>query len=290
MASWIKLCAGCPLLESLNLRLSQTRLVDEEAIAGGPQVQQLPALRVLNMETVNNNVFSSYVFQTTKMPRLGELKVNIRGLESVEADGLLSLLARRSPLLSTLQVYGYRLEWGKFASFSRLRDLVLHGELGSWTTEHVERIITRLPDLDRLSIVSSKKYGFGRVFTPAILETMAMRSQLLQLAIPLNALEIPWMSETPTSTAKFDVLVELSLEPLHIEPGAIEPFAKYLAQLCPSANYLETTILHPHLADPEMEERWFLTEEETQSCRLMERLFFDVRKEYEVSGSASEGS
>lgn len=288
--SWVNLCEGCPLLEDVRIRVAHEKLLGKEAIAIGPQMQQLPTLHILNVETIEDKVFIPYILQTTRMPQLRELTVNTLELRSAEADRLFSLLWRRSPLLTALEVHGRRLNWGGLASFRKLRDLDLYGRIGSWRTEHVERIITNLPDLRRLVIMSPQdELDVDRTkppFTLAVLEAIAMQLQLHRLDIPLNALEIPWMSEPPTPAAKFGELVEFSFGPLHIEPSAMQPFAQYLAQLCPSAEDFESFIVHPHSTWQEMEVHVDLTREEITNKRRMESLFFDAQKERRVSDGA----
>ncbi|KAG8913408.1 hypothetical protein FRC01_004559 [Tulasnella sp. 417] len=293
VASWINLCTDCLLLEDVTLQKLQENLVDRETIALGPQLHQFPPLQILDIESIENKVLNSYILRTTNMPQLTELKVDTRQLISAEADGLISLLGSRSPFLTTLQVYGYKLEWAAFASFSRLRDLELRGRIRSWKAEHVERIVASLPDLDRLSIMSEEELDLDRTkpaFTLATLEKIAMRSRLSVLDIPLNALKIPWTSYPPSVTAKFGILVELGLEPVHIEPSAIEPFAKYLAQLCPKVEDFDALVLHPDPVEEAMEFPSDRTKEERTNKRVIETLFFDIRKEYEVSGSVPEGT
>ncbi|KAG8907910.1 hypothetical protein FRC01_007544 [Tulasnella sp. 417] len=293
VTSWIQLCAGCPLLEDVNIWWIQDELDDDAAIVTGPQAQTLPVLRVLSIGTIENGEFASYIIRTTNMPQLRELNVDLRELGSEEAEELLSLVRKRSPWLTTLHVNYRSLGLGSFALFGQLRDLELYGTLGSWTTEDLDRIFGSLLNLTRLLIASSGDDDVDRTkpaFTPAILESIATRCRLYQLEIPLNALEIPWASEPPSPTAKFDRLGVLALDPLHIEPNAMGPFAKYLAQLCPTVNRFETLPLHPHGASSETESPWELTEEERTNMRVMQNLFFEAQKECEVSGSGAEES
>ncbi|KAG8891233.1 hypothetical protein FRC01_014820, partial [Tulasnella sp. 417] len=252
VASWIEICARCPLLEDFSISWIKDDLVGENAItATGPQIQELPVLRVPDISSMHDpdGVASSHILRTTNMPQLRELKLNLYKLGSEEADGLMSLLSGRCPLLTMLKVISRRLEWGRLALFRGLRDLELQGELSSWTTEHLESIIGDLPNLGRLSIRGLYSSAFvdrsKPAFTPRILEAIAKTSQLRQLQIPLNALEIPWVQEPPAPTAKFAVLMDLSLGPLHIEANATEPFTKYLAQLCPTVNSFEAIPVHP---------------------------------------------
>ncbi|KAG8907916.1 hypothetical protein FRC01_007540 [Tulasnella sp. 417] len=291
--SWIQLCAGCPLLEDVNIWWIQDELDDEDAVVTGPQAQALPVLRVLRIGTIENAEFVYYIIQSTNMPQLRELDVDLRELRSEDAEELLSLVRKRSPWLTTLNVNYRSLELGRFALFSQLRDLELYGMLGSWTTEDLDRIFESLPNLTRLLIASSGDDDVDRTkpaFTPAILESIATRCRLYQLEIPLNALEIPWASEPPSPTAKFDGLGVLALDPLHIERNAMGPFAKYLAQLCPTVNRFETLPLHAHVAWSEIESPWELTEEERTNMMVMRNLFFEAQKECEASGSAAEES
>ncbi|KIO21484.1 hypothetical protein M407DRAFT_28938 [Tulasnella calospora MUT 4182] len=287
--SWIKLCAGCPLLEDVNIWWIQGDLVDEEAIAEGPQMQQLPLLRILHIEIMRDRgrVLSPYILRTTNMPQLRVLKVDLRQLGSEEADGLLSRVRSRSPLITTLRVHGHTLEWGSFAWFGKLRQLDLYGRLSSWKIEDLERIIANLPNLAQLYIASNPDGGIDRsrpAFTPAIVETIARRCQLGELRIPLNALETPWMPEPPTTTAKFGKLVGLTLDPLHIEAKAVEPFAKYLAQLCPNVIHFEAALRHPQEIGQELELPRHPTGEEIGNGWVMKTLFFDAQRKDHVSG------
>ncbi|KAG8891495.1 hypothetical protein FRC01_014665, partial [Tulasnella sp. 417] len=287
VASWMEICARCTLLEDFSISWIKDDLVGEDTItATGPQIQELPVLRVLSISSMYepDGVVSSHILRTTNMPQLRELKMDLYKLGSVEADGLMSLLSRRCPLLTMLQVISPRLEWGRLALFSGLRDLELQGELSSWTTEHLESIIGGLPNLRQLSI-RGLYGGVDRskpAFTPTILEAIAKTCQLRRLQIPLNALEIPWMQEPPAPTAKFAGLMHLSLGPLHIEADAVEPFAKYLAQLCPTINSFEPIPIHPQEAGSE---HWnsnrfpfFLTDEEETRKKMMQTLYFNAQR------------
>lgn len=285
VGSWIQLCEGCPLLEEVHIWWIQedSELPDEDLIASAQDMQELAALRVLSLATIENGRFTSYILRTTNMPQLTKLEVNLEPLTSAEGDGLLSLSRRRSPLLTTLNLHAHTLDWVSLSLFGNLRDLEIYGTLGSWTTEHLERIIRNLPDLTRLVIAVSTENGIDRTkpaFTPAILEMIATRSRLDHLEIPLNALGVPWVSEPQTPTAEFDGLTALALDPLHIDPNAKEYFAKYLAQLCPTVESFETMPLHPHGVWSDDEPPWEITEEERKNMRVIENLFFDAQEEY----------
>ncbi|KAG8924469.1 hypothetical protein FRC01_011456 [Tulasnella sp. 417] len=278
------MCACCPLLEVVDIGWIEDDHVDEEAIvASGPQMQLLPVLRVLNISWMHDRdgVVSSHILRTTNMPQLMELKVSFYNLGSAQAGGLLSPLSRRCPLLTTLEVMGRTLEWGHLGLFSGLQDLELRGELSSWTTEHLESIIENLPNLGRLSI---RPPSFGDVdrsksaFTLTTLEAIAKMSPLCQLQMPLNALEIPWVQEPPVPTAKFAMLVKLMLGPLHIEANSVEPFAKYLAQVCPTVNCFKPIPIHTQEAELEPHNRWLLTNEEEISQKMMRTLFFNAQR------------
>lgn len=222
------------------------------------------------------------------MPQLRDFKVGLEELESGEADGLLSLVGRHSPLLSTLLVTGRGFKWDTLASISRLQSLELDGRLSSWAKD-VEHIFENLPNLGRLMIVTPTLNGFDRTrfgFTPANLETMATRCQLYALQIPLNALEIPWVAEPPKSAAKFDRLKSLVLNPLHIEPSALEPLAKYLAQLCPTLDRFEATIFHPYETLSGAENPWHRSVEERANVGVLKGIFLSAQKEYRVSYGA----
>ncbi|KAG9042357.1 hypothetical protein FS837_010962 [Tulasnella sp. UAMH 9824] len=285
VGSWLQLCEGCPLLEEVHIWWIQkdSELPDQSLIASAPGIRELAALRVLSIATIANGMFTDYILQTTNMPQLTGLEVNLVPLTSVEGDRLLALVRRRSPSLTTLKVHAHTLEWVSFALFGNLHDLELYGTLGSWTEEHLERIFGNLPNLTRLVIAASTEDGVDRTrpaFTPVILEMIATRCRLDQLEIPLNALGVPWASEPQTPTAKFDGLTVLALDPLHIDPNAKEQFAKYLAQLCPTVEDFETMPLHPRAIWSDTEPPWELTEEERKNMQVMENLFFDAQGEY----------
>ncbi|KAG9042359.1 hypothetical protein FS837_010964 [Tulasnella sp. UAMH 9824] len=285
VTSWRKLCAGCPLLEKVNIWWTQERLAGEDAPAFRPQTQELPALRVLNLVAIKDSGFNSYILRTTIMPQLRDLRVDLEELESREADGLLSLIGRHSPLISALRVTGSGFKSDTLGSFSRLQNLELYGRLSSWAAKDVEHIFESLPNLARLMIATPGPHGLERTrfgFTPANLETMATRCQLSSLQIPLNALEIPRAAETPNSAAEFDRLRSLVLNPLHIEPSALEPLAKYLAQLCPTLDHFEPTVVHPHETMSGADNTWWLTAEERANVEVLESLFWAAQKEYRV--------
>ncbi|KAG8916915.1 hypothetical protein FRC01_002783 [Tulasnella sp. 417] len=108
--------------------------------------------------------------------------------------------------------------------------------------------------------------------TPALLETIAQQShQLVDLDVPLNTLSISWTPEPRTAVHQFKMLKALALDPLHIETKAMEPFARYLAQLSPDVKSFETIIFYPdetgRIAIPAD-----LAEEE-----LVESLFFEAQ-------------
>ncbi|KAG8907915.1 hypothetical protein FRC01_007539 [Tulasnella sp. 417] len=282
--SWIQICAGCPLLEEVKISQSQVRPFDETGIVSGPDTQELPALRNLD---IRHGLITSYILRTTNMPQLRELDVGMYEFDALEVHYLLSRVRRRSPLLETLTLGGNSLEWDRFSSFSGLRDLTLFGQLNSCTTEDVEHIIEGLPNLARLGIASNVFCDRRKPpFTTAILETLAMRCQLDKLRIPLNALETSWESETPTPTAKFDRLIKLRLDHLHIKVNALVPFAKYLAQMCPTVDRFKPTLIHPHEAEPELEPSSMLTQEEWENGRVMEDVFLDAQMKYRSSGGS----
>ncbi|KAG8978731.1 hypothetical protein FRC05_010004 [Tulasnella sp. 425] len=287
VTSWIQLCAGCPLLEVVTIWWMQDELPDEEAIHSGPEVQALPALRVLSIEPTDDGLFTSYVLRTTNMPELRELEVDLAPLGYSEGAALFSLVRSRSPLLEKLKLVGHRLEWGGLASFRELRTLELFGLQSSFTTEQVGRIIGNVPNLTRL-LISSFDEEIDRTepsFTPAFLETIAKGChQISELEIPLNTLSVPWTSETQSPAAEFKRLKALALEPLHIEPTVMETFARYLARLCPTVRSFATTTLHPN-AVPRFPGQ--ITEEERLDSGVMQDLLFAVREDG-VSDSAAQ--
>ncbi|KIO21485.1 hypothetical protein M407DRAFT_28939 [Tulasnella calospora MUT 4182] len=281
-ASWMQLGAGCPLLEQVAIRWMQEKKVDSGA-RFGQNALALPALRVLSIVGPEGGELGSYILRTTTMPVLKELDVELCKQVSAHADTLFSLTSRRSPLLEKLIVRGHMSEWGVFASFTGLRSLELFGYLTSFTAEHVTGVIGNIPDITRLSIGSLYNIAIDPAkpyFTPILLQTIAERChQLSELEIPLNALSSTWYLKSPSPVTAFKRLATLALIPLHIEPLrlAMEPFAKYLAQVCPTVERFETVLIHPDESGRVVDTPRPLTDGERCNSDLMEELFFSIK-------------
>lgn len=283
MKSLSQLCKGCPLLEIARLWWMEAALVDDETAYSEPQEMLVfPALQDLNIADSAYGAPSLRILRCTKLPQLRELEADVGEQGFAETNMLFEHIRRQSPLLDTLTVTAERLEWGNLASFTGLRVLELLGDVSSFTTEHVARIIGNIPNLARLSISSdSSVYDIidrsSVVFTPAFLESIAKQCHhLSDLELPLNTLIVSWTSEPPTPPCKFEKLKALALNPLHIVPGAMEPVAKYLSRLFPSVKTFETVLLHPDETGRVTIDS--LTEEEISNTAEMERLFFDIKQ------------
>ncbi|KAG9038312.1 hypothetical protein FS837_001282, partial [Tulasnella sp. UAMH 9824] len=287
MESWPQLCTECPLLEEVYMRCWWKKPINEVATNTSPAMQALPSLRVLRTSEVEDRMLAASILRATSMPRLTELEFDLKQYWPEKLDTLIPLIRGRSPLLEKLSVRGDDLDWGSFSSFTGLRHLELLGNLNSFTTEHVTSIIGNIPNIASLSLGFSS-LEIDRItvaFTPALLEKMAEQChQLSELDVPLNALSIPWSSKPATPACQFKRLTYLALDPLNIEPRAKEPFARYLARLCPTVKTFETILFHPD------ESGTLAIPSDFAEELVMESLFFKVQQEDEIPHRVSDES
>ncbi|KIO21486.1 hypothetical protein M407DRAFT_245459 [Tulasnella calospora MUT 4182] len=84
------------------------------------------------------------------------------------------------------------------------------------------------------------------------------------------------------------MLQALALDPLHIEPRAMEPVAQYLAQLCPTVNTFDCVLLHPRETGTVDVDLDSFSEDETRNVAEMENLFFYFQEGDGIWESASQ--
>ncbi|KAG9042358.1 hypothetical protein FS837_010963 [Tulasnella sp. UAMH 9824] len=254
----------------------------------------------------------------TFCPQLRELEVNVGDLESYEYDFIAGAslqqfrlnwvndtgrptrlvadtvenIALRSPMVEHLKLCTGCLLLEDLTVWWKQCELVEEeaGAVGSQVQQlpvlHILRIGTP-GDQDG----ALKSYILQNTHMPQLRELtvdLQMLVSLHQLRIPLNTLEISWMSEPPTPATKFDRLVELTLDPLHVKTNEVRPLAEYLALLCPVVKHFETTPVHPYETLPGQSLPWYSTEEEQSNKEVMRTRFFEAQREDVVFQSVSE--
>ncbi|KAG8994427.1 hypothetical protein FRB90_000434 [Tulasnella sp. 427] len=249
VASWNQLCAGCPLLERVNIwPPGRVQAAEDETGLSHPPAPTLPILQ------------------------------NFVNIGKAEGGALLSLLRYRNPSMTRLKLKGDALNLATLGFFTQLRNLQLRAPLNTITIECLERIIKGNPHLIRLTISYTTDTRIRPKLNPSLLETVAQAcNDISVIRIPLDTLDTPWALEENIPLEQFKRLCELVLNPLHIQPNAIKPFARYLARLCPTLDSFDTSIMHPGRGQGIINSEE-LTHEEVESSALMEDLFYEAQE------------
>ncbi|KAG9018808.1 hypothetical protein FRB90_009278 [Tulasnella sp. 427] len=293
MLWWSQLCAGCPKLEDLWVcteRVFQTALEQLELAQkvrsqmGLPAPYAFPSLRTLDLVRHQNGSYVKTLFlQSTEMPQLEDLAVNLSRMPLEDGNALIALLSTRSPRLSKILLEIDTLDWKILGAFRHLHDLTITGNPRTFDEEDLISLVKNLPEITRLLIKSTQLYSIRSKPRPTtnLLENIAANcSSIREIQIPLNTTSAPCLggNQECTPLAGFTRLKTLSLNPLFIEPRSMGPFATYLAQLCPTAESFEPRLMHSDGADEGRYMTWALTPEETSNVIEMQSLFWEAQQ------------
>ncbi|KAG8989657.1 hypothetical protein FRB90_002139 [Tulasnella sp. 427] len=249
----------------------------EETGPSDPQTPTLPVLQSLEIDSIKLAILITYIVTRTHMPALVELAVNLVNITKVEGEALLSLLQDRNPSMKKLQLTGDALNLTTRGFFTQLRDLELCAPIDTYTSECLERIIKSNPQMTRLVTYNTTQPRTRPTLNTSFLETVAQACvDMLEIRVPLDTLDFPWAAEEKTPPAQLERLKDLVLDPLHIQPDAMAPFARYLTRLCPVLETFETTTLHPGLG-PGIPTPEAPTQEEVDNSKLMENLVYEAQ-------------
>ncbi|KAG8989655.1 hypothetical protein FRB90_002137 [Tulasnella sp. 427] len=275
VASWNQLCAGCPLLERVNIwPPGRAQAAEDETGLSDPPAPTLPFLQSLDMDSIKHSSLVTYIMRMTHMSALTELAVDFVNIGKAEGNALLSLLRDRNPSMTRLMLKGDTLNLATLGFFTQLRNLQLRAPLNTFTIECLERIIKSNPHLIRLTISYSTDTRIRPKLNPSLLETVAQAcNDISVIRIPLDTLDTPWTLEESIPLERFKRLCDLVL----IQPDAMEPFARYLARLCPTLDSFETSIMHPGRGQGTIDSEE-LTHEEVENSALMEDLFYEAQE------------
>ncbi|KAG8980590.1 hypothetical protein FRB90_007614, partial [Tulasnella sp. 427] len=293
MLWWSQLCAGCPKLEELWVRtervfqtaLEQLELAQKvRSQMGLPATYALPSLRTLDLVRHQNGSYVKSLFlQSTEMPQLEDLAVNLSRIPLEDGNALIALLSTRSPRLSKILLEIDTLDWKMLGGFRHLHDLTLTGNPRAFDEEGLISLVKSLPGLTRLLIKSTQLYGIRSTprTTTNLLETIASNcNSIREVHIPLNTSFAPcsWADQERAPLAGFTRLKALNLNPLFIEPRSMGTFATYLAQLCPTVEGFEPRVMHSDGAKEGRYMVWALTPEETINVKEMQSLFWEAQQ------------
>ncbi|KAG8994430.1 hypothetical protein FRB90_000437 [Tulasnella sp. 427] len=230
---------------------------EEETGPSDLQTPTLPVLQSLEIGSIKLAGLITYIVKRTHMPALVELAVNLVNIDKVEGETLLSLLRDRNPSMKKLQLTGDALNLTTRGFFTQLRDLELCAPIDTYTSGCLERIIKSNPQMTRLVTYNTTEPRTRPTLNTSFLETVA------QACV-----------REKTPPAQLKGLKDLVLDPLHIQPDAMAPFARYLTRLCPVLDTFETTTLHPGREGTFVPEA--LTREEYDSSKRMENLVYEA--------------